>query len=134
MTNCEPIQAVYHSQQPLMSVEGYYFEGTLLRAICLVFENRSLFFFAQDDDSLGVSTSKDAIPDDDLQVHDITASAHWSLAVGRTMTWVWRLTNQQGYLDGIQFEFSKDSYNKSWQVQILIVAGAVQAREIRRIL
>ena len=41
-------------------------------------------------------------------------------AIGRPLIWAWEMTNQQGYLDGIQLEFAEDVSAESVVVQLRI--------------
>lgn len=72
-----------------------------------------------DDDSLVIS---ERLHDDQVVLTQAPHDSPWQCALGMRPRWVWTMTNQQGYMDGIQFEFfTEDAAN---DVQIQMVAGA----------
>jgi hypothetical protein len=46
---------------------------------------------------------------------NVTAQPEWSGLIGANCVWWWRLTNQQGYADGVQIEFTKNATNTTRQ-------------------
>lgn len=55
-------------------------------------------------------------------LHDRTP---WSTAVGCRVRWIWTLSNQQGYRDGLQIEFTRERSTVS--VQLMCMASAIVA-------
>jgi hypothetical protein len=53
----------------------------------------------------------------------------WSIAIGNKINWLWILTNQQGYCDGIQMEFGKESSaDIVITIQMVAIASALKIK------
>jgi hypothetical protein len=63
-----------------------------------------------------------------LFISTLTMEPPWASAVACGVTWVWRLTNQQGYPDGLQVEFGSDSGLLS--VQLMCETAALTAKAV----
>lgn len=64
------------------------------------------------------------------QVYDASHEAVWARTIRTTPQWIWRLTNQQGYSDGLQFEFIDKDAKREWSVQILASASQIKVRTV----
>ena len=47
----------------------------------------------------------DHFPEMDTGYRSFIPQTFWNEVLGNCLTWVWKMRNQQGYVDGIQFEF-----------------------------
>jgi Family of unknown function (DUF6334) len=75
-------------------------DPVMLSVICITFENGDLNIEAvAEDDSLNISI--DSRPEGTLS--DVSSGVPWRRLVGGSPLWIWTLTNQQGFVDGIQF-------------------------------
>ena len=68
----------------------------------------SHFVIAKEDDSLKLT---DKLPNKFLRTNSLIFQSNqrpWKWLIGSPVRWVWNMVNQQGYLDGLQFEFSEN--------------------------
>jgi uncharacterized protein DUF6334 len=95
-------------------------------AIGLRFERLSAILRANpDDDSLVVSLGALTAGSDEM-LADISNAAPWSVCLGAGACWLWELTNQQGYKDGMRLEFGNPNEHSRGVVELLVVASAIQ--------
>jgi Family of unknown function (DUF6334) len=60
-------------------------------------------------------------------VIDATSAEPWVTAVGRSSSWIWLLRNQQGYEDGLRFEFSRqEQAEKKCVVTLVVIASELK--------
>jgi hypothetical protein len=96
------------------------------------------FIFEFDSGMLVVS----AVPDDDtIRLHgsdsgfvnrvDLTRDQSWARLVGCEVDWIWTLQNQQGYIDGVQMEFSRPG--EGWGLQLMCEASRLRPRSVGRL-
>ncbi len=50
----------------------------------------------------------------------------WVHQIGRRSTWFWRLTNQQGYNDGLRIELVDDDSTHTEILEFVVVASAIE--------
>lgn len=104
------------------------FNGDLgfITAIELCFERMSAVFRANpDDDTLQVAIGSLSL-DTTETVVDATDSHFWSPCCGQSLSWAWRLTNQQGYTDGVRLEFNAPPEQRfSSVVELVVIASAI---------
>ncbi len=67
--------------------------------------------------------------DPGINMLDISETSPWSKCIGFPLMWSWTLTNQQGYEDGLQFEFAVNVESESTLVQILVGAYDAASRK-----
>lgn len=95
-------------------------------AIGLRFASLSAVFRAlPDDDTLAAALGPLAPEPDELLV-EASDRAPWSECVGLGFCWGWRLTNQQGYADGVRLEFSVPAGASRAAVELIVAASAIQ--------
>ncbi len=51
---------------------------------------------------------------------DASGAIPWAQVLGRNVSWIWLLTNHQGYEDGLRLEFSGDAKDKEENIVTLI--------------
>jgi hypothetical protein len=90
------------------------------------FESLTLGFRADSDLDTLDATIGQLTKDDNDVVSEVGSSAPWSACVGRGLRWGWRLTNQQGYTDGVRLEFGDPDSSDEVVVELLVVASAIQ--------
>ena len=95
-------------------------------AVALRFESLTAVFRAvPDDDTLVASVGAlAAVPDE--EVIDLCGEPPWSSCLGLSVCWGWRLTNQQGYADGVRFEFGRPDEVTSVIVELVVAASAIR--------
>ena len=67
-----------------------------------------------------------------LDAIDVSENALWKDAIGSQLHWVWSLINNQGYTDGIQFEWTNHSLKISIVIQAIAIASHFQLYKIER--
>jgi hypothetical protein len=101
-------------------------EPHFITAVEMRFESFSATFRAvADDDTLTVNLEALELESDELLI-DVSKSESWSQCLGSRTSWLWRLTNQQGYDDGVRIEFTKPGEKFSFVVEFIVMASAIQ--------
>ena len=91
-------------------------------AIQLHFESSLASFRANpDDDTLSVTVGAIELDADETFV-DASRSELWSSFKGARLSWGWRLTNHQGYDDGVRLEFM----GSERIVEFVVMASGIQ--------
>jgi hypothetical protein len=129
------MRTVVYESGPFVNVE-YFFHPDLpadIGAIKFWFQKKVFFVIVKpDDDSLEMTEEKiDRILEG--QGYKSTHMSHeipWKLAIGNHVRWIWTLTNQQNYLDGLQFEFSDNVSQKSVIIQLLAIASRIEIKTV----
>lgn len=92
-----------------------------LRFTSLVFNVRAI----ADDDTLAINLGSLQLESDESLFEPETSDL-WSSCIGKPIVWGWRLTNQQGYDDGLRLEFSTRDNNIGPIVEFVVMASAIQ--------
>ena len=125
----DTLAKIYENSGRLLGVSQTLFEGDpqFVTAVCFRLESLSAIFRAvPDDDSLAVSLGT-LVPETTETLIDASQYAPWSACVGLSICWAWCLTNQQGYSDGVRFEFSERGKESSKVIELIVAASAIQA-------
>ena len=93
-----------------------YDDGNLIKII-LRFKNKDLVVRITDLDELELFIK-------DLSDITLETEIKENILLGKKIIWAWELTNQQGYSDAYQFEFSND--NNIIIIQFLALAGNIK--------
>jgi hypothetical protein len=118
---------IYEDGGRLVDVAYTLFGGDqhFVTAIGLRFESVSAVFRAvSDDDTLALSLGP-LLPSPEETVVAASGSHPWSECAGLGVRWAWRLTNQQGYSDGVRLEFSEPGQVSRAVVEMVVVASAI---------
>jgi len=102
-------------------------ECNMISAISLVFEDGIVFHEALDTDEISCSSQLN----DKYDVRmDISKDSPWNKAIGKPVLWTWHLTNQQGYSDAVQYEFSNLRNQGNPSVQLLVIASQIETYNV----
>lgn len=102
---------------------------SFVTAVGLRFEHLAVVFRAvPDDDTLAASVGMLAAGPDE-EVIDLCGELPWSACLGLGVCWGWRLTNQQGYTDGVRLEFSEPGKPSHAVVELVVIASGLQVFE-----
>lgn len=108
-----------------------YFDKEIERdniVIELIFEDGFFYISVDsDDDTLNFSYSNIYGPDVFLK-RDLSNGMPCKKFVGSTIRWFWLMENNQGYLDGIQFEFYDKNSGETAVIQFLAIASRIEIR------
>ena len=119
---------IFDKESRLVGVSYALFEGAphFVTAVEMRFESFSANFRAiSDDDTLEVNLGE-LKPETDELLTDVSRSTPWSQCVGARVPWLWRLTNQQGYNDGVRIEFTKPDTKFTSVVELIVMASAIK--------
>jgi hypothetical protein len=112
----------------LMGVECFYYTDlpTDIGFIKLAFQQNHYFVVATEDDSLEVTDNvANLFEPNDFKCVDMSDRSPWQSAIGKQVRWIWTMVNQQGYLDGLQFEFANDISQKPVVLQLIAIASGI---------
>lgn len=124
----DTLAKIYDDSGRLVGVTYTLFEGDpkFITAVGLRFEAVSAVFRAvTDDDTLAVSLGT-LTPEPSETLIESGNSAPWSACMGFGICWAWRLTNQQGYSDGVRLEFSEPGEVSRAVVELIVAASAIE--------
>ena len=76
-----------------------------------------------DNDTISINLGAPLISEDGVTA-SADASSPWIPAYGSQCVWAWTLTNQQGYSDGLRFEFISDAGKRV--VEMIVAASQIQ--------
>lgn len=95
----------------------------------LVFHASILFVGVNaDDDTIVLSVKPPATsPGENWEA----ATSLLARAIGKRVRWCWRMQNNQGYGDGIQFEFCADPGDSDVLIQIIAIASKLALWELK---
>jgi len=90
----------------------------------------SIFVIANaDDDTIWIS--KEA-PSDlvEMGAQDHSSMNPWTSILGTELAWGWALTNQEGYIDGVQFQFHDGNGRSVRCIQMMVLASTISVADI----
>jgi hypothetical protein len=90
--------------------------------IKLAFQQGTYFVVAKEDDSLELTRDATSI---DFEGIKVSSEFPWHSAIGKHVRWVWTMVNQQGYLDGLQFEFANNITQEPIVIQLIAMASGI---------
>ncbi|WDE95578.1 DUF6334 family protein [Lentisphaera profundi] len=112
-------------------ISVYYHESVfddspnMLSAIQLKFEHGDVYHEAIIDTD-EISCNSDLIETYDLVINK-NDKEPWNSLIGNKPNWIWNLNNQQGYDDGIQYEF-KTSQTDTHTFQLLVIGSEIKIK------
>jgi hypothetical protein len=124
----DTLAKIYDDGGRLAGVTCALFGGDprFVTAVGLRFVSASAVFRAvADDDTLSASLGP-LIPTPDETLIEAGGFAPWSGCVGLSICWAWRLTNHQGYTDGVRLEFGERGQEPRAVVELIVAASAIR--------
>jgi hypothetical protein len=131
MSNYDQIGTLYDKAEKLIGVRYSLFDAELegqdwIEAIEMRFENTVATIYVESDfDTLRLELSEMKV-DSDCYITDATSVKPWDSVVGKHLSWIWLLRNQQGYEDGIRFEFSSKEREIPTIITLIGIASSIQ--------
>lgn len=113
----------------LSGVKGYFdreLENDHI-VLVLVFGGCFLSIRVLDDDSLSFNVST-AYKYDNLVERDLSNEIPWVQCIGKPVRWFWTMKNNQGYFDGVQFEFAMNVTDEASIIQLVGMASRIDSR------
>lgn len=110
----------------LLGVTRALFEGdpTFVTAIAFRFEGLTVTFHAVSDDDTLDCVVGEFVAEPEEVLADASESPPWPACLGLSPAWIWQLTNQQGYTDGVRLEFGEPA--RPVVVELLVIASAIR--------
>ena len=128
MSTLSVLGEIFDKASHLTGVTYSLFEGDpkFITAVELKFESFSVVLRAiADDDTISVEIDT-LKPSSEEPLVDVGNSAPWLECLGSGISWAWSLTNQQGYQDGVRFEFNNGSAEMHGvSITLIVVASAI---------
>lgn len=132
MSNYDQIGILYEKTEKLIGVRYSVFDAGAdgrdwIEAIEMQFESAVATIYVEPDfDTLCLELSEMKV-DSDCYIKDATLVKLWNGVLGRRLSWIWLLRNQQGYEDGIRFEFSTTEKDETSKIITLIgIASSIK--------
>jgi hypothetical protein len=110
MSNRDKLEILYDKAEKLTGVRYSVLDAgrdrsDWIAAVEMRFENTVATVYVEPDyDTLLVDLTE-MKADSDCYTKLVTSISPWDGLIGRPISWIWLLRNQQGYEDGIRFEF-----------------------------
>lgn len=124
---CSTLARVFADGGRLTGVSYSVFadEHPFVTACALHFDRLTAVFRAvPDDDTLAASVGELVADPNEITV-DTSGLHPWSQCIGLGVCWGWRLTNQQGYVDGVRLEFGQPDEVDKAVVELVVVASGI---------
>jgi hypothetical protein len=131
MSNYEQVGALYDKAEKLIGVRYSVFDAGLdgkdwIEAVEMQFEGAVATVYVESDfDTLRLELSGMKVGSD-CYIKVATLTEPWDKVAGRSLSWIWLLTNQQGYEDGLRFEFSAKDNETSTIITLIGIASSIQ--------
>lgn len=123
-------QAIVEEAGSLTCVE-YLYHADIPNSIGIIkfsFQQGNYFIVAKEDDSLKLTDklASRLLKKESFISQNSSNQWPWQWVIGKPVRWVWNMVNQQGYLDGLQFEFSENVEKESLVIQLMAIASAIE--------
>ena|SRR5687768_4950584 len=131
MSNYEQIGALYDKAEKLIGVRYSIFDAgsdgkDWIEAVEIRFESAVATVYVESDyDTLRLELSEMKVGSD-CYIKVATSTEPWDKVAGRSLSWIWLLTNQQGYEDGLRFEFSAKENEIPAIITMIGIASSIQ--------
>lgn len=124
----ETLAKIYDHGSSLTSATITRFDGDLrfVTGVELRFGSLPATFRASKDDDTLIATIGPLVATSDETLVDVSSSAPWAACVGLGARWLWELTNQQGYTDGVRFEFGEPDKPLEVVVELIVLACEIE--------
>ena len=124
-------QAVHHAGR-LVNVRGALLskEVTRISAVELVFESLTITFSVDSEFDTIIASS---LPLSSEELICPAVQPFWEHCLGKRLQWAWRLTNQQGYEDGIRFGFQNTDESDYAYIELIAAASSFDFFTVNRV-
>lgn len=131
MSNYDRIGTLYDKVEKLVGVRYAVFDDdsegrVFVTAVEMRFESIVATVYVEPDyDTLRLELGEMRV-DPDCIAKAATSTEPWAKAVGKTLSWIWLLTNQQGYEDGFRFEFAGREKESPTVITLIGIASSIE--------
>jgi Family of unknown function (DUF6334) len=135
--NCNDLSVDIFFQEDLgyLSKVSYIFNKYLVYdpiAILMYFDEVIIMVKVVEEDDSVELMSLDLDQASEFKSIDVSNDIRWKDVINVNLRWVWSLTNQQGYTDGIQFEWADPSSNQSTIIQAIAIASCFRFYKVEQ--
>jgi hypothetical protein len=126
MTQLEHLQRIADRGGQLRAAHAHYIDGDrrLTSHIVLEFERERLVLLSDEDTDAIVLTG------DAPSISGGAEAELWKAANGRSILWSWILTNHQGYVDGVRFDFRNTVVDHPVVIEVIVAASTLRTTVI----
>ncbi|MFC1587495.1 DUF6334 family protein [Planctomycetota bacterium] len=126
------LNTIIESREELNDVMSFVAsDGTYdVEGICFSFSANKIYFTVDRNEDTVLLMSE--YPINLRNSHCIEVSGYWDHAYGKPLLWYWLMKNNRGYLDGIQFEFAKDTSDESVCIQLICLASRFSISQVTK--
>lgn len=131
MSNYDQIGILYDKTEKLVGVRYSIFDAGLdgrdwIDAIEMQLESTIATIYVEPDfDTLRLELSEMRVGAD-CYSSITTFTTPWSNIIGKCLSWIWLLTNQQGYEDGMRFQFSANEGETPQIITLIGIASSIK--------
>ena len=131
MSNQDQISKLYDKAEKLIGVRYSIFDAgsdgqDWIEAIEMQFESTVATVYVESDfDTLRLELGEMKVSQN-CYIKIATTLKLWEGALGKSLSWIWLLTNQQGYEDGFRFEFPSKEKEPSTIITLIGIASSIQ--------
>lgn len=134
--NAEALSRICGNAGALRAVHYVLFDGSPSFVVGVVFDFEAISAVmladGTSDEILIRLAPYDLEPDEELIA--VSDKSPWNEFCGLHVRWAWEMTNQQGYSDGLRFEFGDpEASEKGGTVEMLVAASSIRVSLARSI-
>lgn len=119
-----------------IDVEYFYTPSPMyIRFIKLIFQKGIFFITVQEDDSLELTENiaESILEEDGLEKINVSDELPWKLSIGKSVLWARTMVNQQGYFDGLQFDFANNVSQEPVIIQLISMPAHIDIFTVKRV-
>ncbi len=127
MPNKQFLEEIIKARETLTDVKYFSkFDQAFVEMLQLNFNKSHLYVCVNaEDDTIRIEQN---FPSKDEDWRQFAPHKTWEDVYGKPILWFWYMEYNQGYEDGLQFEFSQDAADKSICVQIIAIASKLSIK------
>ena|ERR1043165_4736255 len=122
MSNLDVLHQVAGTGGPLREVSASMLDDCM-NELRFVFDDFALVVSADGEYDTVLLAIDDDVREPKTAVRALTDAAWCQPAIGVPLRWGWELTNQQGYADGVRFEFADPNAGTAVVIELIVVAS-----------
>lgn len=127
-SNLQKIQESWDEGSALSGVRYELFEGdpNFITSVIFRLDAIEIKFKAEPNyDEITVELNNSET-DSDCEIVDVSKISPWTSLIGSQSSWIWLLTNNQGYEDGVRIEFRNEQEKVINTVDLIVMASSIK--------
>ena len=132
MENVSLLLEVFDNDEYLERVSSFSFIEIPEEIALLEFKFKKSFIYISIDENYDTLQVDHQIYNKETYMprRDISGSVVWRDIIGKHIHWFWILTNNQGYNDGIQFQFRDENHKIYKTIQLMGLTSSIRIYEV----